>query len=124
MTAQAPASTGQQLARQRMAERGVWSAPGVPVLAAGTVLLVVGIGLLIRAIQQGAGTDHKVLGVVAVVLLIGGLLAFHGLTPVVAGEARVVQLFGSYQRHHPGSRPALGQPVRPAAEGVDPAPQP
>jgi regulator of protease activity HflC (stomatin/prohibitin superfamily) len=97
VTAQAPASTGQQLARQRVAERGVWSVPGVPVLAAGTVLLVVGIGLLIRAIQQGTGTDHKVLGVVAVLLLIAGLLAFHGLTPVVAGEARVVQLFGSYR---------------------------
>jgi regulator of protease activity HflC (stomatin/prohibitin superfamily) len=97
VAAQAQASTGQQLARQRMAERGVWSVPGVPVLAAGVVLLVVGIGLLIRAIQRGAGTDHRVLVVVAVLLLVAGLLAIHGLTPVVAGEARVVQLFGSYR---------------------------
>jgi regulator of protease activity HflC (stomatin/prohibitin superfamily) len=35
--------------------------------------------------------------VVAIVLLIAAGLALHGLTPVVAGEARVVQLFGRYQ---------------------------
>jgi regulator of protease activity HflC (stomatin/prohibitin superfamily) len=34
---------------------------------------------------------------VAVLLLIAALLALHGLTPVVAGEARVVQLFGRYR---------------------------
>jgi regulator of protease activity HflC (stomatin/prohibitin superfamily) len=97
VTAQAPASTGRQLARQPMAERGVRSAPGVPVLAAGIVLLVVGIVLLVRGIQHSPGTAHTVLVLVAVLLLIAGLLALHGLTPVVAGEARVVQLFGSYR---------------------------
>jgi regulator of protease activity HflC (stomatin/prohibitin superfamily) len=96
MTAQAPTSPGQRLARRPMAERGGWSAPGIGVLTAGFVLLLAGIGLLIRGINQGAGTAHTILIVVAVLLLIAAALALHGLTPVVAGEARAVQLFGDY----------------------------
>jgi regulator of protease activity HflC (stomatin/prohibitin superfamily) len=61
------------------------------------VLLVAGIELLIRGINHAAGTAHTLLIVVAVLLLIAALSALHGLTPVVAGEARVVQLFGRYQ---------------------------
>jgi regulator of protease activity HflC (stomatin/prohibitin superfamily) len=61
------------------------------------VLLVAGIVLLIRGIHHGAGPAHTILLVVAVLLLIAALLAQHGLTPVVAGEARVVQLFGRYR---------------------------
>ena len=96
MTAQALASPSQQLARPPMAERGGWSVPGIRMLAAGIVLLLVGIALLIRGIHQGTGTAHTALLVAAVLLLIAAALALHGLTPVVAGEARVVQLFGRY----------------------------
>jgi len=97
MTAQAPVRPGQELAPRPVAETTGWSAPGVPVLAAGVVLLLAGIWLLIRGIGQAAGAAHTVLLVVAVLLLIAGVLALHGLTPVVAGEARVVQLFGRYR---------------------------
>jgi SPFH domain / Band 7 family len=96
MAVQAPVKLGQELAPRPLAESKGWSAPGVPVLGAGVVLLVAGIVLLIRSIHHGAGAAHTVLLVVAVVLLIAALLALHGLTPVVAGEARVVQLFGRY----------------------------
>jgi regulator of protease activity HflC (stomatin/prohibitin superfamily) len=67
------------------------------VLGAGVVLLVAGIVLLIRGVHHGAGPAHTILLVAAVLLLIAALLALHGLTPVVAGEARVVQLFGRYR---------------------------
>src|SRR5215470_17964894 len=97
MTAQAPVRPGQELAPRPVAETTGWSAPGVPVLAAGVVLLLAGIWLLIRGIGQAAGAAHTVLLVVTVLLLIAGVLALHGLTPVVAGEARVVQLFGRYR---------------------------
>jgi regulator of protease activity HflC (stomatin/prohibitin superfamily) len=97
MAAQAPVRPGQDLARWPLAESKGWSAPGVPVLVAGVVLVLAGIWLLIRGIGQAAGTAHTVLLVVAVLLLIAGVLALHGLTPVVAGEARVVQLFGRYR---------------------------
>jgi regulator of protease activity HflC (stomatin/prohibitin superfamily) len=97
MTVEAPASPGPQLARQPMAEFGGRSAPGVPVAAAGIVLLLAAIVLLIKGVNHAAGTAHTVLIVVAVLLFIAALLALHGLTPVVAGEARVVQLFGNYR---------------------------
>jgi regulator of protease activity HflC (stomatin/prohibitin superfamily) len=97
MAVQAPVKPGQGLAPRPVAESKGWSAPGVPVLAAGVVLLVAGIELLVRGINHAAGTAHTLLIVVAVLLLIAALSALHGLTPVVAGEARVVQLFGRYQ---------------------------
>src|SRR5215471_1201892 len=97
MTTRAPVRPGQDLAPRPVAETRGRSAPGIPVLAAGVVLLVAGIVLLIRGIAHAAGPAHTILVVVAVLLLIAGLLALHGLVPVVAGEARVVQLFGRYQ---------------------------
>jgi regulator of protease activity HflC (stomatin/prohibitin superfamily) len=97
MTVQAPVRLGQDLAARPLAETRGWSAAGTPVLGAGVVLLVAGIVLLIRGIHHGAGPAHTILLVVAVLLLIAALLALHGLVPVVAGEARVVQLFGRYQ---------------------------
>ena len=97
MTVQAPVRPGQDLASRPLTETRGWSAPGIPVLAAGVVLLVAGIVLLIRGIAHAAGPAHTTLVVVAVLLLIAAALALHGLTPVVAGEARVVQLFGRYQ---------------------------
>jgi regulator of protease activity HflC (stomatin/prohibitin superfamily) len=97
MAVQAPVKPGHGLAPRPVAESNGWSAPGVPVLAAGVVLLVAGIELLIRGINHAAGTAHTFLIVAAVLLLIAALSALHGLTPVVAGEARVVQLFGRYQ---------------------------
>jgi regulator of protease activity HflC (stomatin/prohibitin superfamily) len=97
MTVQSPVRPGQDLAPRPLAETRGWSAPGIPILAAGVVLLVAGIGLLVRGIAHVAGPAHAVLVVVAVLLLIAAALALHGLTPVVAGEARVVQLFGRYR---------------------------
>jgi len=97
MTVQAPVRPGQDLAGRPLAESRGWSAPGTPVLGAGVVLLVAGIVLLIRGVHHGAGPAHTILLAVAVLLLIAALLALHGLTPVVAGEARVVQLFGRYR---------------------------
>ena len=97
MTVQAPVRPGQDLAGRPLAETRGWSAPGTPVLGAGVVLLVAGIVLLIRGVHHGAGPAHTILLAVAVLLLIAALLALHGLTPVVAGEARVVQLFGRYR---------------------------
>jgi hypothetical protein len=97
MAVQAPVKPAQGLAPRTLVESKGWSAPGVPVLGAGMVLLVAGIVLLIRGIHHGAGAAHTIPLVAAVLLLIAALLALHGLTPVVAGEARVVQLFGRYQ---------------------------
>ena len=94
MGMQSPVSTGRP-ATAPLAERKAWSVPGVLALVPGLAALVVGIGLLISAFTSSAGSNAAG-GWAAILLLIAGLL-LSGLVPVVAGEARVVQLFGSYQ---------------------------
>ena len=94
MGMQPPAST-ERPATAPLTERKAWSIPGVLALVAGLVALVVGIGLLVSAFTRSAGSNVAG-GWAAILLLIAGLL-LSGLVPVVAGEARVVQLFGSYQ---------------------------
>jgi regulator of protease activity HflC (stomatin/prohibitin superfamily) len=97
MTAQAPVSPGQQLAPRQLAEHQAWSAPGVRVLVLGIAALLAGIALLVLGIRWSPGAGPTTLIVAAVLLLIAAELARHGLTSVVAGEARAVQLFGRYR---------------------------
>jgi regulator of protease activity HflC (stomatin/prohibitin superfamily) len=81
-----------------MAESGARSAPGVQVLLAGIGMALLAIVLIVLAITLTPhGTGTIVLAVLAVVLAVAANLALRGLTSVVAGEARVVQLFGRYR---------------------------
>jgi regulator of protease activity HflC (stomatin/prohibitin superfamily) len=77
-------------------ERDAWSAHGIRVLVLGIVVLVVGVLVLILAVPQTSGAAKAAVVTVAVLVLIAASSSFSGLTPVVAGEARVVQLFGRY----------------------------
>ena len=97
MTAQGPAGTGLEPATRRVAESEAWSAPGVRVLVAGVVLLLAGVALLALGVAEGSGAAPVALIVVGVLLLITAEAAARGLTSVVAGEARAVQLFGDYR---------------------------
>jgi hypothetical protein len=97
MSAQAPVSPGQELAARQVAESEAWSAPGVRVLVLGVATLLAGIGLLVLGTIWSPGAGPTTLIVVAVLLLIAAELARRGLTSVVAGEARAVQLFGRYR---------------------------
>jgi regulator of protease activity HflC (stomatin/prohibitin superfamily) len=93
-----PASPGQQPVSWQVAETAAWSAPGVRVLVSGIVALLAAVALLaVRAALHPGGAGGIALIVVAVLLLIAAELMLHGLTSVVAGEARVVQLFGRYR---------------------------
>ena len=96
MTQNAAAATP-QVAGRRVIERAAWAAHGVPVLVVGVGLLLTAVALLVQAIPQGSGTGPTVLKVGGVLLLVAGALAVQGLTSVVAGEARAVQLFGRYR---------------------------
>src|SRR5215468_1660554 len=89
-----PSAITERPATAPLAERKAWSAPGVLALVAGLVAVCVGVGLLISALTSSAGNDLAG-GWAAILLVIAGLL-LGGLVPVVAGEARVVQLFGRY----------------------------
>jgi regulator of protease activity HflC (stomatin/prohibitin superfamily) len=77
-------------------EREAWSAAGVPVLVLGVVLLLAAVALFVSTIWVSAATRIALIAA-GVLLLIAGELAVHGLTSVVAGEARAVQLFGRYR---------------------------
>jgi regulator of protease activity HflC (stomatin/prohibitin superfamily) len=91
------ASAGPEPAARRVTERQAWSASGVPVLVAGIAMLLAGTALFLLGFAAGGGAGPVALVVAGVLLLIAGELAVHGLTSVVAGEARAVQLFGRYR---------------------------
>jgi regulator of protease activity HflC (stomatin/prohibitin superfamily) len=63
----------------------------------GIAMLLAGVALLGLGVSQGRGAGRTAIIVAAVLVLIAGELAVHGLTSVVAGEARAVQLFGRYR---------------------------
>jgi regulator of protease activity HflC (stomatin/prohibitin superfamily) len=103
MSADVPAGAGRvpgsrQLGSRQLAESQGWSAPGVRVLVAGIVMLLAGVVLLVLGISLGPNAAGPIALIwAAAVLIIAGYLAVRGLTPVVAGEARVIQLFGKYR---------------------------
>src|ERR1017187_1004501 len=72
------------------------SIPGVRILVLGVLALLLGIALLITGIALSPGSGPIALIVVGVLLILAGEFGVHGLTSVVAGQARVVQLFGRY----------------------------
>ena len=102
MTSNVPADPGRQLSPGRVlasppvTEREAWSAAGVPVLVLGVVLLLAAVALFVSIIWVSGATRIALIAA-GVLLLIAGELAVHGLTSVVAGEARAVQLFGRYR---------------------------
>jgi len=97
MSMEVPAGAGQPPELPQMAESKGRSAPGIRILVAGVVLLLAAIVLLVLGISLGQSAAGPIALIwVAVLLGISGYLALRGLTPVVAGEARVIQLFGRY----------------------------
>jgi regulator of protease activity HflC (stomatin/prohibitin superfamily) len=96
MTVLDPAGEGIKPAAQRVTETEAWSAPGIRVLVAAIGMLLAGAALLALGIALGGGAGTVVLVVLAVLLFLAFHLATRGLTSVVAGQARVIQLFGLY----------------------------
>src|SRR5690242_4546465 len=72
----------------QVTERVVPGLAGLPALAASLVVMLAGAGLLVRVGWAARGPGF--------VLILLGVAACRGLTAVVPGEARVLQLFGSY----------------------------
>jgi regulator of protease activity HflC (stomatin/prohibitin superfamily) len=84
-----------ELPTRRITERPGHSTSGIAVLILSVLALLVAVALLVLAKPVG-GAGTVVLIILAVLLLIACGVGFRGLTSVVAGEARVVQLFGQY----------------------------
>ena len=96
MAMQTPVGTGQQVAPSPVTEHQARSASGVTVLVAGIVAVLAGVALLVYGGQQTGGAKTALVWAGSIVLIIAGL-ALAGLTPVVPGQARVIQLFGKYR---------------------------
>jgi regulator of protease activity HflC (stomatin/prohibitin superfamily) len=78
-----------------ISERPARPVSGVPLLVLGIILALAALGLLVRAHTFSGGALLAV-GLVIAVLALAAVFVLRGLTQVVAGEARVVQLFGRY----------------------------
>ena len=96
MVTQTAAAASPELPSGRVTERVSRFLPGLSMLAAGIVLLLAGVALAVVASRQSHGVAVTLV-VLCVLIFIAGALALGGLTPVVPGQARVVQLFGRYR---------------------------
>jgi regulator of protease activity HflC (stomatin/prohibitin superfamily) len=94
MTAQAPE---QGPVIREVTEYEARSVPGVPVLIVGIIAILAGIALLYLAAHTNSGAGRAALVWVVVVVFVIDIFALRGLTPVIAGEGRAIQLFGSYR---------------------------
>ena len=96
MVTQTAAAAGPQLPDRRVTESEARSWPGLGMLVLGIVLILAGVvvALVASHLSQGAAVA---LVVVCVLIFIAASLVLAGLTPVVPGQARVVQLFGRYR---------------------------
>jgi regulator of protease activity HflC (stomatin/prohibitin superfamily) len=98
MTVQAPVSTSHAPAPAQVpiAEHATSSTRGVKVLVSGVVAVLAAVAVLVYSGKQTDGTKTALIWAGVIVLIIAtGALA--GLTPVVPGQARVIQLFGKYR---------------------------
>jgi len=94
MMIQPPDSTQDPASAPQPAERAAWSIPGFVAAVFGWAGLAIGIGLLVSGYTKSSGGGAA--SVWGWLVLGAAALLLSGLVQVVAGEARVVQLFGSY----------------------------
>ena len=89
-------SAGQTPSGQPLSEREARFWPGLRLLVLGIVLLLAGAAVAVLAGHNKGGVA-KALIFLCVLVLIAGALVLRGLTSVVPGQARVIQLFGKYR---------------------------
>ena len=90
------AAAGPELPRPPVTERAARFVPGLLMLVLGIVAVVAGVVLIVLAAHQSGGTA-KALIWLGILVFVASSLVLGGLTPVVPGRARVVQLFGKYR---------------------------
>src|SRR5215472_14429490 len=93
MVVETPVSPAQRSTPNQVSETEAYSAPGIAVLCVSILGLAAATGLLIWGILARNGP----LSVLGILLYPVSDIGLHGLTAVVPGEARVLQLFGAYR---------------------------
>ncbi len=96
MAAPVLAAEGNKTTSQPVSEYPARFRSGLPMLVVDIVGLLVVVGLIVLASREAGGLRAGLI-VLAVLIVIAGVLIFRGLTAVVPGQARVVQLFGQYR---------------------------
>jgi nucleotide-binding universal stress UspA family protein len=96
MAAQVSVATTDRNGFQQVTERPAWSLPGIRMLVLGIVLLLGG-GVLVWVTSSKHHLTALWLGLACALVFIVAGLVLHGLTPVMPGRARVIQLFGKYR---------------------------
>ncbi|HTZ94081.1 MAG TPA: SPFH domain-containing protein [Streptosporangiaceae bacterium] len=97
MAAQVVAAEGNQSPNQPVSEYPARFTAGLQMLVLGIVLVLVGIGLVVLGTRPGNVALRATVVVLGVLLFLVSSMLFRGLTAVVPGRARVVQLFGRYR---------------------------
>jgi regulator of protease activity HflC (stomatin/prohibitin superfamily) len=90
------AAAGPGLPSRPVTERAARFVPGLLMLVLGIVLVLAGVALIVLASHESGGVT-KALIALGILVLIASSLVLGGLTAVVPGQARVVQLFGRYR---------------------------
>ena len=96
MAAQVLAAEGNQTTRQPVNEYPARFISGLGIGVIGLVLVAGGVALILVSSDQTGALRGWLIGI-AVVIFVCVSFALRGLTPVVPGRARVVQLFGQYR---------------------------
>jgi regulator of protease activity HflC (stomatin/prohibitin superfamily) len=96
MATQTAGPASPQLPSGGVTEREARALPGLGMLVVGIAGLVAGAVLAVVASHQSHGTAAALV-VLCVLVFVASALVLAGLTPVVPGQARVVQLFGRYR---------------------------
>ena len=96
MTTQDAVVAAPELPSPPVTEREARSVPGLAMLVLGVVLIPAGVVIIVLGSHQSHGVASA-LTWLAIVVFVVSALVLGGLTPVVPGQARVIQLFGKYR---------------------------
>ncbi len=96
MATENSAAAGPELPGPLVTEHAARFLPGLRMLVLGIVLLLAGVALGVLASHHSHGVATALI-LLCVLIFIASGIALRGLTPVVPGQARVVQLFGRYR---------------------------
>ena len=96
MTTQDAEAAAPELPSPPVTERVARSVPGLLMLVLGIILIPAGVVIVVVGSHQSHGAAQA-LTLLGVLIFIASYIVLGGLTSVVPGQARVVQLFGRYR---------------------------